>query len=268
MPRRIGFSTYSENFHGRDITAESGSSSGPSPRTRSGGPPLPVVAGGAARAPLPRLPQGRRPAAVRRPAPRRDGPPSAKTPDAAQPERLTVPPRRAAACPRSEPVPLLGPHPASRRGFAMEVPHAPSCRASSRPCARPRRSPPRRRSPALFAPPYGPAAGWWHDDPAEQLRNYRSWVYAAVNAIAQEAARHKPFLYMNTGQADHEQSPLPHTHPLCRLLDRPEPVAHALGTVVSHGGVPRTHRQLLRVADTTSLNPQFSSSFGGCVSCS
>ena len=34
----------------------------------------------------------------------------------------------------------------------------------------------------VFAPPYAPA-GWWHDDPAEQLRNYRSWVYAAVNAI-------------------------------------------------------------------------------------
>ena len=75
---------------------------------------------------------------------------------------------------------------------------------------------------AVFAPPY-PAAGWWHDDPAEQLRNYRSWVYAAVNAIAQEAARHKPFLYLNTGQAEHEQTPLPHTHPLCRLLDRPNP---------------------------------------------
>ena len=74
----------------------------------------------------------------------------------------------------------------------------------------------------VFAPPYAPA-GWWHDDPAEQLRNYRSWVYAAVNAIAQEAARQKPFLYTNTGQADHEQSPLPHTHPLCRLLDHPNP---------------------------------------------
>ena len=75
----------------------------------------------------------------------------------------------------------------------------------------------------LFAPPYGPPPGWWKDDPAEQLRNYRSWVYAAVNAIAQEAARHKPFLYTNTGQAAHEQAPLPHTHPLCRLLDNPNP---------------------------------------------
>ena len=41
---------------------------------------------------------------------------------------------------------------------------------------------------SVFAPAY-PAAGWWHDDPAEQLRNYRSWVYAAVNAIAQETAQ-------------------------------------------------------------------------------
>ena len=75
----------------------------------------------------------------------------------------------------------------------------------------------------LFAPPYGMPAGWWKDDPAEQLRNYRSWVYAAVNAIAQEAARQRPFLYTNTGQADHEQIPLPHTHPLCRLLENPNP---------------------------------------------
>ena len=86
--------------------------------------------------------------------------------------------------------------------------------------APPKAPPPRIAS--VFAPPY-PAGGWWHDDPAEQLRNYRSWVYAAVNAIAQEAARHKPFLYLNTGQAEHEQSALPHTHPLCRLLDRPNP---------------------------------------------
>jgi HK97 family phage portal protein len=82
-------------------------------------------------------------------------------------------------------------------------------------------APPRKIVSALA--PAVPAGGWWHDDPAEQLRNYRSWVYAAVNAIAQEAARHKPFLYTNTGQAEHEQKPLAHTHPLCRLLDRPNP---------------------------------------------
>ncbi len=65
--------------------------------------------------------------------------------------------------------------------------------------------------------------GWWRDDSVEQLRNYQSWVYAAVNAIAQEVARQRPFLFVNTGQADHEQTPLPHTHPLARLLDYPNP---------------------------------------------
>jgi HK97 family phage portal protein len=78
------------------------------------------------------------------------------------------------------------------------------------------------RAAALFAPPY-PATGWWRDNPAEQLRNYSSWVYAAVNAIAQEVARQTPYLFVNSGQADHEQTPLPHTHPLCRLLDSPNP---------------------------------------------
>jgi len=48
-------------------------------------------------------------------------------------------------------------------------------------------------------------------------------VYAAVNAIAQEVARQRPFLFVNTGQADHEQTPLPHAHPLVRLLDNPNP---------------------------------------------
>jgi len=66
-------------------------------------------------------------------------------------------------------------------------------------------------------------AGWWREDAVEQLRNYQSWVYAAVNAIAQEVARQRPFLYLNTGQAEHEQRPLTHTHPLMRLLDRPNP---------------------------------------------
>jgi len=69
----------------------------------------------------------------------------------------------------------------------------------------------------------GPAAGWWKADPTEQLRNYSSWVYAAVNAIAQEVAKQRPHLYVNTGQAEHEQTPLPHTHPLCRLLQQPNP---------------------------------------------
>ena len=75
----------------------------------------------------------------------------------------------------------------------------------------------------LFAPLSAPVAGWWRDDPTEQLRQYQSWVYAAVNAIGQEVARQKPFLFTNTGQADHEQTPLLHTHPLCRLLENPNP---------------------------------------------
>ncbi len=86
--------------------------------------------------------------------------------------------------------------------------------------APPKPAPP--RVGAVFAPPFA-AAGWWQSDPAEQLRNYTSWVYTAVNAIAQEVARQRPHLYRNTGQADHEQDPLPHTHPLCRLLDSPNP---------------------------------------------
>ena len=76
---------------------------------------------------------------------------------------------------------------------------------------------------AALTPPHAPAGGWWHDDPTEQLRNYRSWVYAAVNAIAQETARQKPYLYLNTGVAEHDHTPLPHTHPLARLLDAPNP---------------------------------------------
>jgi HK97 family phage portal protein len=78
----------------------------------------------------------------------------------------------------------------------------------------------------LFASPYGdfaPAAGWWRDDPTEQLRHYSSWVYAAVNAIAQEVARQQPSIFTNTGPAAHERRPLPITHPLCRLLDQPNP---------------------------------------------
>src|SRR5947199_10032068 len=65
--------------------------------------------------------------------------------------------------------------------------------------------------------------GWWRNDHTEQLRNYQSWVYAAVNAIAQEVAMQRPFLYVNTGQAEHEQVPLVHDHPLVRLLAGPNP---------------------------------------------
>lgn len=79
------------------------------------------------------------------------------------------------------------------------------------------------RMASLFAAPHYPAAGWWRDDATEQLRNFQSWVYAAVNAIAQEAARQKPHLAQSTGQAEHEQYPLPQSHPLCRLLENPSP---------------------------------------------
>lgn len=75
----------------------------------------------------------------------------------------------------------------------------------------------------VFAGPASRPAGWWRDDHVEQLRNYQSWVYAAVNGIAQEVARQRPFVFVNTGQAAHEQNPLPHTHPLIRLLDNPNP---------------------------------------------
>ena len=78
----------------------------------------------------------------------------------------------------------------------------------------------------VFSPP-GPGAylatGWWRDDPAEQLRQFQSWVYAAVTSVAQEVARQTPFVYQSTGQADHEQRALPQSHPLCRLLARPNP---------------------------------------------
>jgi HK97 family phage portal protein len=82
---------------------------------------------------------------------------------------------------------------------------------------------PRRGGPPAVAVPSVPVAGWWRNDAVEQLRNYQSWVYAAVNAVAQEVARQRPYLYVNTGQAEHEQAPLPHTHPLARLLARPNP---------------------------------------------
>ena len=78
------------------------------------------------------------------------------------------------------------------------------------------------RAVQIFSPSW-PTGGWWKDDPAEQLRHYSSWVYAAVNAIAQECARQRPYFYVNTGQAEHEQIPLGHTHPLVRLLERPNP---------------------------------------------
>lgn len=72
-------------------------------------------------------------------------------------------------------------------------------------------------------PPTLPAAGWWRHDPHEQVRQFSGWVYAAVTAIAQEVARQRPFGYRETGPAEHEMTPLPHRHPLMRLLARPNP---------------------------------------------
>jgi HK97 family phage portal protein len=65
--------------------------------------------------------------------------------------------------------------------------------------------------------------GWWRDDPTEQLRNYSSWVYAAVNAIAQEVAKQSPNLVRVRGVAEHDREPLSPTHPLARLLAHPNP---------------------------------------------
>ena len=109
------------------------------------------------------------------------------------------------------------------------------------------RSPAARLTTLFAAPPPTRPAGWWRDDHVEQLRNYHGWVYAAVNAIAQEVARQRPFLYLSTGQADHEQGPLPHTHPLVPAARPSQPVAHAVGTVVPHRRLSRTDRQLLLV---------------------
>src|SRR5436309_11759402 len=76
----------------------------------------------------------------------------------------------------------------------------------------------------LFAAPYQLGQpGWWRDDHTEQLRNYQSWVYAAVNAIAQEVAKQRPLLYRCTGPAQHDQIPLSPAHPLGRLLEHPNP---------------------------------------------
>lgn len=72
-------------------------------------------------------------------------------------------------------------------------------------------------------PLLGRSAGWWGNDATEQLRNYQSWVYAAVNAIAQEVARHRPLVYFNTGPAEHDQKQVTNEHPLIRLLDNPNP---------------------------------------------
>lgn len=76
---------------------------------------------------------------------------------------------------------------------------------------------------ALLCAPLGPTAGWWRTDAQEQVRQFTSWVYTAVTAIAQEVARHRPYGYRETGPAEHDMAPLPPTHPLMRLLACPNP---------------------------------------------
>lgn len=89
------------------------------------------------------------------------------------------------------------------------------------------RTPPAQSRPPNVFGPAGPgfttSSGWWRDDPAEQVRQFQSWVYAAVNAVGQEVARQRPQLTDATGTADHERTPLPMDHPLSRLLARPNP---------------------------------------------
>lgn len=86
------------------------------------------------------------------------------------------------------------------------------------------RKPAEPRIAGLFAgPDLSRPAGWWRDDHVEQLRHYTSWVYAAVNAVAQEIARHQPELNRVTGPADHDCEPLGPAHPLARLLAHPNP---------------------------------------------
>lgn len=76
---------------------------------------------------------------------------------------------------------------------------------------------------ALLCPPLGPSPGWWRNDAHEQVGHFSSWVYAAVTSIAQEVARHRPYGFRETGPAEHDMTPLPPTHPLMRLLSRPNP---------------------------------------------
>ena len=46
------------------------------------------------------------------------------------------------------------------------------------------RSPAARLTTLFATPSTARPAGWWRNDHVEQLRNYTSWVYAAVNAFS------------------------------------------------------------------------------------
>ena len=87
------------------------------------------------------------------------------------------------------------------------------------------------RPPAAFAAPFarpldigsGSPTGWWRDSPAEQVRQFQSWVYAAVTCVAQEVAKQSPVLTDSASDGGHGRVALPTNHPLARLLARPNP---------------------------------------------
>ena len=73
---------------------------------------------------------------------------------------------------------------------------------------------------AAFAAPTARPAGWWRDDHVEQLRTTRPGCMPPSTpsprrslATAVPVRQHR--------QADHEQTPLPHTQPPPPLLDHP-----------------------------------------------
>jgi HK97 family phage portal protein len=73
-----------------------------------------------------------------------------------------------------------------------------------------------------FAPPWRNTAGWWGSISTEQVNHFNSWVYAAVNAIAQEIAQQHPHV-LRTTSTNKVNDPLPVTHPFAALLDNPNP---------------------------------------------
>ena len=88
-----------------------------------------------------------------------------------------------------------------------------------------------RRPPMAFAAPFGrpfdigpgTPLSWWRDSPAEQVRQFQSWVYAAVTSVAQEVAKQRPILSDAAGEFGHDRTPLSASHPLAKLLARPNP---------------------------------------------
>ena len=90
-----------------------------------------------------------------------------------------------------------------------------------RPKPRCRPAPPRMAS--LFAPPYPPRpAGGGTTPPSNCATTSRGCTRRSTPSPRKSPGSGRS-CSSNTGQADHEQTPLPHTHPLCRLLDNPNP---------------------------------------------